>query len=76
MNEIGADFEILPGMAGNVKYYKKPCPFGERSMFGNISLVGSTACRMCQHYQDTVETRTEQGEIFAECVLCKHDKEV
>ena len=71
--EISADFEILPGMAGNVKYYKRPCPFKEKSMFGMVTMVGSTSCKMCQYYEETNEVLTESGDVYAECVIYKHD---
>ena len=62
---IEAKFEIIRGMAGEVKYYNRPCPHGERPMFGGGKMmVGSISCQMCKHYG---------GQVGDDSIECKHE---
>ena len=70
---IEAKFEIIRGMAGNVKYYNRPCPHGEKPIQGVVAFVGSTACKLCKYYEASDEVKTETKDVFAECVTCNHD---
>lgn len=72
MAKIEAKFEILPSMAGEVKYYKRPCPYGQKDMSGNVAMVGSVACQMCQNYEISESVRDTDNNLV-EIVECKHD---
>ena len=50
---IQIESEIIRGMAGEVKYHTKPCPYGVKGIGNLPNMVGSTQCQMCQHYGDT-----------------------
>lgn len=64
---IQIESEIIRGMAGEVKYHTKPCPYGEKGI-GNVScMVGSTQCQMCQHYGGI-----EKVSNHVENVVCNH----
>ena len=59
--------EVLPTMCGNVVYHTKPCPHGVNGMLakGQTATVGSTSCKMCQHFGG-IEDATRQ-------VICNHE---
>ena len=70
MAKIEAKFEILPSMAGEVKYYQRPCPHGQKS-FNGVAMVGSTWCQMCQNYGGSEELR-DTDDNLVELIDCKH----
>lgn len=60
---IQIESEIIKGMAGEVKYHTKPCPYSVSGV-GNVpAMVGSTQCMMCQYYGGTDDNE----------VTCNHD---
>ena len=62
--KIKVESEVICGMAGPVTYFTKQCPYGEKSLFGGVSAVGSTACKMCRHYA---------GQVDDGNILCNHE---
>jgi hypothetical protein len=55
--KIKAISEVIRGMAGEVRYWNTPCPFGEKSN------VGTTWCKMCPHH----------GGMEDDVVTCNHE---
>lgn len=64
---IQIESEIIRGMAGEVRYYTKPCPHGEKGIGNAIAMVGSSQCQMCQHYGGV-----EKVSDLVENVVCNH----
>ena len=60
---IQIESEIIRGMAGEVKYHTKPCPYGVKGIGNLPNMVGSTQCQMCQHF----------GDIDDNKVTCNYD---
>ena len=61
---IQIESEIIRGMAGEVKYHTKPCPYGVKGIGNLPNMVGSTQCQMCQHFGSITEA--------PQYVLCNH----
>lgn len=72
MAKVEAKFEILPSMAGEVKYYQRPCPYGQKSLGGEVAMVGSTWCQMCPNYVISEGVR-DTDDNLVEIVECKKE---
>ena len=64
MKRIAVVRKVICGMAGPVTYFTKPCPYAERSVFGGVATVGSTACQMCPNFV---------GQLGSDEIECKHE---
>lgn len=61
---IQIESEIIRGMAGEVKYHTKPCPYGVKGIGNTPAMVGSSQCQMCHHYEGLTEDSSS--------VVCNH----
>ena len=65
---IQIESEVIRGMAGEVVYQTKPCPYNERERFtvaNKPAMVGSVSCKLCQFHGGIIEA--------SNCVICNHE---
>lgn len=75
MAKVEAKFEVLPSMAGEVKYYQRPCPYGQKAMgSGGVAMVGSISCQMCPNYVLSEGVR-DTDDNLVEIVECNRDND-
>lgn len=59
-------------MAGPVKFYQRPCPYGKKGISGKVAMVGSSDCQMCPDFVEKKQFLIEETDLVGENVECNH----